>query len=378
MGETDPRTEVRAALQETLQDGSARCMICERRCVIPPGQCGFCKTRRNDKGTIKGIVHGAVSTVAVAPVEAKPIFHFLPGSKWLSLGTLGCNFRCPGCQNHEIACADPCKDGLGKARYMEPEEVVEEALAKGCQGIAWTYNEPTMWLEYTLETSELAKRNHLYTAYITNGYMTHDALDLIGRYLDVYRFDLKGFSAESYSKIAGIDDYEAVLENALRVKSKYKAHVEVVTNVIPGINDADIELGRLATWIATRLGKRTPWHVTRFIPHADLADVPETPVETLDRARKIGIDVGLLYVYTGNVPGYPGENTYCPKCGRVVVGRAHQAMFANYIRERDSEDAYAGHRSTGGKPLDGVCAHCGQRIVGHWFEPGHDKSGSRE
>jgi len=378
MEETDPRTEVKTAFQEALQDGSARCMMCERRCVIAPGECGFCKTRRNDGGTIKGIVHGAVSTIAVAPVEAKPIFHFLPGSKWLSLGTLGCNFKCPGCQNHETSYADPCKDGLGDARYMEPGEVVEEALAQGCQGISWTYNEPTMWLEYTLATSELARMENLYTSYVTNGYMTRNALDLVGRYLDVYRFDLKGFSAESYSKIAGIDDHEIVLENALRMKSKYKSHVEVVTNVIPGINDADIELGRLATWIATRLGKRTPWHVTRFGPHSKLSETPETPIETLDRARKIGMDVGLLYVYTGNVPGYPGENTYCPKCGRVVVGRAHQAVFANYIRERDSEDSYGGYRPTGDKPLDGVCAHCGQRIVGHWFEPGPENSEPRE
>jgi pyruvate formate lyase activating enzyme len=373
MGETTIRTVVRGALQEKLQDGSVRCLICERRCIIAPGKCGFCGTRRNDKGTVKTVVNGAVSSIAVAPAEAKPIFHFLPGSRWLSLGTLGCNFKCPGCQNSGIAWADPCRDGLGRARYKEPGEVVEEALAKGCKGISWTYNEPTMWLEYTVETSELARKNHLYTSYITNGYMTHDALDLIGPHLDVYRFDLKGFSRESYARIAGVNDYEVVLENALRIKSRYKTHVEVVTNVIPGINDADIELGRLATWIATRLGKRTPWHVTRFIPHGELAGVPETPVETLERARKIGMDVGLLYVYTGNVPGYPGENTYCPKCGRVVIGRSHQAIFANYIREREVDDSYGAHRPAGRKPLDGVCAHCGQRIVGHWFEPPRPK-----
>lgn len=369
MGEAKPRTEVKTALQEKLQDGNSRCLICGRRCILSPGKCGFCGTRRNDGGVIKSLVHGAVATVAVAPAEAKPIFHFLPGSTWLSLGTLGCNFKCPGCQNYEIAYADPCKDGLGGARYMEPREVVDRAIAEGCRGLSWTYNEPTMWLEYTVETSELARKKHLYTSYVTNGYMTQEAIDLLGPHLDVYRFDLKGFSSESYSRIAGVGDFEIVLENALRMKSRYKAHVEVVTNVIPGINDADIELGRLATWIATRLGKRTPWHVTRFVPHSELKNTPETPVETLERARKIGLDVGLLYVYTGNVPGYPGENTYCPKCGRVVVGRANHAVFATNILERDPETSYGSHRSTGGKPLDGVCAHCGQRIVGHWFEP---------
>lgn len=377
MPEADTRTQVKSALQEKLQDGNTRCLICGKRCILGPGQSGYCNTRRNHEGTIKSIVYGAVSAIAVAPAEAKPIFHFLPGSRWLSLGTFGCNFKCPGCQNHEIAYADPCRDGLGGVRYMEPRTVVDEAVAKGCRGISWTYNEPTVWLEYTVKTSELARKNHLYTSYVTNGYMTQDALDMIGPYLDVYRFDLKGFSTESYSRIAGIEDYEIVLENALRMKSRYKAHVEVVTNVIPGINDADIELGRLATWIATRLGKRTPWHLTRFLPHSKLKDTPETPVETLEKARKIGLDVGLLYVYTGNVPGYPGENTYCPKCGRVVVGRAHQSIFAMSIVERVAEDSYGGFRSTGGKPLDGVCAHCGQRIVGHWFEPKAHKSKQR-
>jgi pyruvate formate lyase activating enzyme len=368
MARTDPRTEVKSALQEKLTDGSTRCLICERRCIIAVGKCGFCGTRRNDQGTIKGIVHGAVSTMAVAPAEAKPIFHFLPGSKWLSLGTLGCNFTCPGCQNDDISCVDPCRDGLGGASFMEPQEVVQEALRRECRGVSWTYNEPTMWLEYTVETSAAARRANLFTSYVTNGYLTPEAIDLIGPHLDVYRLDLKAFSSESYSRIAGIENYEVILENALRIKSRYKAHVEVVTNVIPGINDADIELGRLATWIATRLGKRTPWHVTRFMPHGKFSDIPETPVATLDRARRIGLDVGLLYVYTGNVPGYPGENTYCPKCGRVVVGRANQAVFAMYIRERDPDESFGGHRSTGGKPADGVCAHCGQRIVGHWFE----------
>jgi pyruvate formate lyase activating enzyme len=369
MAEIDRRMKTKTALQEALQDGSVRCHICARLCVIPPGGCGFCGTRLNEGGSLKSIVYGAVSTMAVAPAEAKPIFHFLPGSKWLSLGSLGCNFKCSGCQNYEIAYADPCKDGTAGARFMEPGAVVEEALAKDCKGVSWTYNEPTMWLEFTAGTSRLARDRGLYTSYVTNGYMTHEALDLIGPHLDVYRFDLKGFSTESYSRIAGILDYEVILENALRMKSRWKAHVEVVTNIVPGINDSDIELGRLATWIATRLGKRTPWHVTRFMPHSKLSGLPETPVETLEMARKIGFDVGLLYVYTGNVPGYPGENTYCPKCGRVVIGRSHQTVFAWNIRERDAGDSYGGNRHAAEKPLDGVCKYCGQRIVGHWFEP---------
>jgi pyruvate formate lyase activating enzyme len=157
--------------------------------------------------------------------------------------------------------------------------------------------------------------------------------------------DVKGFSRESYSKLAGVDDFDPILENTLRAKSKWNMHVEVVTNVIPGLNDSEIELGRMATWIASRLGKRTPWHVTRFVPYLELSDVPCTPVDTLNRVRKIGMDVGLLYVYIGNVTGHPGENTYCPKCSDVVIGRYHFSVIADNI-------------------VDGRCKYCGQKITG--------------
>ncbi len=370
--------EVQSALYETLQDGSARCNICERRCVIAEGKCGWCSTRRNRGGRICSATYGEVSTKMVAPVEAKPIFHFFPGSKWLSLGSLGCNFRCIGCQNSEIAHEKACEVPPGRTQFMEPRDVVALAKRENCKGISWTYNEPTLWLEYTARTSELAKKEGLYTNYVTNGYMTKAALDLIGPHLDAFRVDIKGFSQEFYSKIAGINDFEPILENALRAKSKWDMHVEVVTNVIPGLNDSDIELGRLATWIATRLGKRTPWHVTRFTPYLELSDVPCTPVATLEKARQIGFDVGLLYVYTGNVPGHPGENTYCPKCGRVVIGRYHFELIAYNLEtesektpdkegvERETSSRRWGGRALGGPGAPGPakCKYCGQRITG--------------
>lgn len=339
--------EIESALYETLADGSARCNICERRCVISDGGAGYCSTRKNRDGAVYNVTYGEVSTRTVAPIEAKPVFHFLPGSKWLSLGSLGCNLRCIGCQNWEIAHENPCESPQRQTEYIEPERVVSLAKEASCSGISWTYNEPTMWLEYTVRTSELARKQGLHTNYVTNGYMTKEALDLIGPFLDVFRVDIKGFSREFYRKIADIVDFEPILENALRAKSKWNMHVEVVTNVIPGFNDDEIELGRLATWIASRLGKRTPWHVTRFVPYLELSDVPCTPVETLNRVRKIGLDVGLLYVYIGNVTGHPGENTYCPKCGNVVVGRYHFSVIANNV-------------------TDGRCKYCGQKIAGHF------------
>jgi pyruvate formate lyase activating enzyme len=339
--------EVESALYESLQDGSARCNICERRCIIHEGGWGYCYTRKNRGGRIYNVTYGEVSTKTVAPIEAKPVFHFLPGSRWLSLGGLGCNLRCIGCQNWEIAHEQPCDIPQGRTEYMEPEKVVALAKEKGCVGISWTYNEPTMWLEYTVKASKLAKKADLYTNYVTNGYMTRQALDRIGPYLDIFRVDIKGFSGDFYKKIANVYDFEPILENALRAKSKWNTHVEVVTNVIPGLNDREIDLGRLATWIAQKLGKRTPWHVTRFVPYLELSDVPCTPVETLERAREIGIGVGLLYVYIGNVTGHPGENTYCPKCGRVVVGRHHFSVIASNI-------------------VGGRCKYCDQKIAGHF------------
>jgi pyruvate formate lyase activating enzyme len=337
--------KVESALYESLQDGGARCLICERRCVIPEGGYGYCYTRKNENGRVYSTTYGEISTKQVAPIEAKPVFHFHPGSQWLSLGGLGCNLRCPGCQNSAIAHEQPCEVAQGRAEHLEPRQIVAMAKEAGCLGISWTYNEPTMWLEFTAKTNQIAKKAGLFTNYVTNGYMTRQALDYIGPSLDIFRVDIKGFSRDFYSKLAAVEDYEPILENALRAKSRWNMHIEVVTNVVPGYNDSEIELGRLATWIATRLGKRTPWHLTRFIPHHDLKDVPPTPVDTLDKARKIGFDVGLLYVYIGNVAGHPGENTYCPKCGKVVVGRYQFTVIAYNIE-------------------DGRCKYCGQRIAG--------------
>lgn len=370
--------EVPSALSEVLKDGSIKCNICERRCVIAKDKCGWCSTRKNRGGRLYSTVFGEVSTRMIAPIEAKPVFHFFPGSRWLSLGTLGCNLHCSGCQNWEIAHEEPCELKAGRTEFLEPKQVVALAKQENCKGISWTYNEPTMWLEYTARTNELAKREGLYTCYVTNGYMTRQALDLVGPHLDVFRVDIKGFSREFYSKYAKVGNFEPILENALRAKSKWDMHVEVVTNIIPGLNDSEADLGTLATWIATRLGKRTPWHLTRFLPYLELADVPCTPVATLDRAREIGFDVGLLYVYTGNVPGHPGENTYCPKCGKVVIGRYHFSVIAyNLTTEAEkSPDEEALEREPSGRrwvsrgtagpgaPGSAKCKYCGQRVTG--------------
>ena len=256
--------------------------------------------------------------MSINPIEKKPVFHFYPGSRWLSLGSLGCNFRCPGCQNWEISHARP--EG-GRNSYLSPEECLGLAKRYGCLGISWTFNEPSIWLEYTLEGAKLAKENGLYTNYVTNGYITPEALDIMGPYLDVFRVDIKGFSRGSYGSIAHIADFTPILEATRRAKELWGMWVEVVTNVIPGYNDKEGELRGIASWICHELGAYTPWHITRFFPHLKLSHLEPTPIATLEKARGWAHQEGLHYVYLGNIPGHPGENTYCHQCGSLLIRR---------------------------------------------------------
>lgn len=320
-----------ALLYDTLDNDRVRCNICQRRCIIEPGVIGYCSTRLNENGKLYTLIYGQVSTWKVAPAEIKPLFHFYPGGNFLSFGSLGCNFRCIGCQNWEIA--HVMLEGIstkGKggwylpdthALYIPPQQACELAKKHGCDGISWTYNEPTLWFEYTLDTAKLAKEEGLATNYVTNGFITTAALDMIGPYLDAFRVDIKGFDAEFYKKIANVSNFKGILEVTERAKHKWDMHIEVITNIIPGYNDDDEQLSNIAKWIYTSLGMDTPWHLTRFIPHLKLSDVRETPVLTLEKAREIGVKAGLKFVYLGNVPGHRWENTYCPKCNNLLIER---------------------------------------------------------
>lgn len=311
---------VEAILYDKLSNNRVRCNICQRRCVIQDKERGYCRTRVNQQGKLHTLIYGLVSTIMISPIEKKPVYHFFPGSEWLSLGSFGCNFRCPGCQNWDIAHSD-VREEIKRARQISSKELIQMAKKNHSFGISWTYNEPTLWFEYTLEGAKLAKTNNLYTNYVTNGFITPEALDLIGPYLDVFRVDLKGFSKGSYKKIANIDDFSGILDVIKRAKKKWGMHVEIVTNVIPGINDGEEDLRRMAAWICKELSKDTPWHVTRFFPHLKLSHVKPTPIQTLEKIRKIGLTQGLNYVYLGNVFGSKGENTFCPDCGRALIVR---------------------------------------------------------
>ncbi len=305
-----------AMFYEKLENDKVRCNICSHRCVIAPGKRGFCHTRENRSGVLYTLIYNTVSSEAVDPIEKKPLFHFNPGSLAYSLGTIGCNFRCKHCQNWTIS-----QVTLDQATSIEisPARAVQRALSSGSNSIAWTYNEPTIWYEYTYDCAKLAKEAGLNTVYVTNGYITPEALEFIAPYLDAFRVDIKAFSEDFYRKVASAK-LSPVLESAIHAR-KLGLHVEVVNLVIPTLNDSSEELTQLSEWVFENLGADTPVHFTRFQPCYHMNELPPTPVKTLERAHDIATSAGLKYVYIGNVFGHRYENTFCPSCGKLLIKR---------------------------------------------------------
>ncbi|WP_457620709.1 AmmeMemoRadiSam system radical SAM enzyme, partial [Methanopyrus sp.] len=297
-------------------DGKVRCLVCPRKCVISDGERGFCRVRENRDGELVLLIHGRVSTAVPDPIEKKPLFHYKPGTNVFSLGTVGCNFRCRHCQNWQISQARPEEVPLEE---WPPERIVKAARRTGCESVAFTYNEPIIGLEYTVETFEACREEGLGCVYVTNGFATKRTAKMLGEVLDAANVDLKAFTEEFYRDVA-----EAWLEPVLRTCEVWKdmgVHVELTTLVIPGYNDSEEEAREIARWIRKELGPDTPWHVSRFHPDYKMLDVPPTPVETIEKFVEIGYEEGLYYVYAGNVPGHRYENTYCPECKRPVVIR---------------------------------------------------------
>ncbi len=320
-----------AMFYKKMPDGRVKCSLCPHNCTIPEGKTGFCGVRANTGGILESLVYGKVSSMAVDPIEKKPLFHFNPSSLVMSFGTLGCTMHCGHCQNWEISHVILAESfdknkvyEISQPRateFISPEKAVDLALANDCDGIAWTYNEPTVWFEYTLDTAKLAKASGLYTVYVTNGYINQEPLEMIAPYLDAFRVDIKGFNNEFYRKVAKIPDFKPILDATIIAKKNLNMHVEIVTNIIPGENDDEEQLRGIARWIKTHLGAETPWHVTRFHPHLEFSETQATPVETLEAAHDIGIEEGLQFVYLGNVPGHEYESTYCPKCSNLIIER---------------------------------------------------------
>ena len=338
-----------ALLYAPLGEGRVRCHLCHHRCTISPSKRGLCGVRENQDGTLYTLVYERAISLNVDPIEKKPLFHFLPGSHSFSIAAVGCNFRCLQCQNHEIS-QMPAEQGQIGGSTVSPQKIVSLARQHQCHSISYTYTEPTIYFEYALDTAILAKQEGLRNVFVTNGYMTEEALKMIRPYLDAANVDLKSFRETFYHRICGAT-LSPILDN-LRWMKQMGIWVEITTLVIPGLNDTEEEFEEIAQFILS-LGPEVPWHVSAFYPTYKILDRPRTSIASLHQAREIGLKTGLQFVYCGNIPGEEGENTICPGCQRSIIQRHGFRVMRNDVK-------------------DGMCAHCRTAIGGLWRQAGSE------
>jgi len=321
-----------ACLYKPLDDDrKVRCHLCHHRCVIKEGKRGICGVRENQQGILKTLVYGKLIAQHVDPIEKKPLYHVLPGTLSYSIAAVGCNFKCRFCQNADIAQLPSDRKGMIVGDPCTPEDVVAAATRSGCRSVAYTYTEPTIFFEFAHDTAKLAHEEGLLNVFVTNGYMTSEALHMIKPYLDAANVDLKAFNDDFYKEQCGAKR-KHVMETLQMMKS-LGVFVEVTTLLIPGLNDDRKELEELASFVADSLGPDTPWHISRFHPTYKLTDRPPTPAESIHEARTIGLDAGLRYVYSGNLPGDEGENTVCYSCGYPLIERWGYRISKNAIQD---------------------------------------------
>lgn len=314
-------------LYKKLRDNKVRCDLCNHRCVIEDGGLGKCCVRKNIDGTLYSLVYRKLISENVDPIEKKPLFHFLPGTLSLSIATVGCNFKCFFCQNYEIS-QMPCDYGRIEGRDVLPEMLVRDAINYDCKSISYTYTEPTVYFEYAYDTAKLAHEQNLKNVFVTNGFMTREALHMIKPYLDAANVDLKSYSEEFYrEKVDG--RLKPVLDN-IKLMKEMGIWVEVTTLLIPGLNDSDEELEKIAGFLSDT-GKDIPWHISAYFPRYK-STIPPTSVGRIHRAIEIGKKTGLRYVYGGNIPGNESENTYCYNCGKILVRRFGFSVLENNIK----------------------------------------------
>ena len=324
-----------AMFYTAMPSGAVKCNLCARNCIIQPGKRGYCGVRENRNGRLYSLVYGKVCAYAIDPIEKKPFYHFFPGTLSFSFSTVGCNFKCPWCQNWEIS--QPTQI-FGEE--FSPEDIVK--MAKGTSGISYTYTEPTVFFEFARDCAILARKEGLYNTFVSNGYMTDESMKEAIKFLDAIRIDLKAFNPDTYKKYLAAD-IEVVKKNIKEFNKKI--HTEVINLIIPEVNDNPDEIRALCEWLK-EVDKTIPLHFTAYYP-AHKFTKPPTPLETLIKARNIGLDVGIEYVYTGNIPGYEGENTYCPNCGTLLIER-YGFMITKNILLRDGKFA--------------KCPECGRKI----------------
>jgi pyruvate formate lyase activating enzyme len=322
------------------------CFLCSHRCHIKDGKRGICQVRENRDGVLYSLVYGKLVSQNVDPIEKKPLFHLLPGSLSYSIATVGCNFRCSHCQNYDISQYPRLHGGSIAGSNMTPDLVVNSAQAYSCQSISYTYIEPTIFFEFAYECAQLAHEKGIKNVFVSNGYTTPEATRKIAPYLDGNNIDLKAFTDKFYKEVCGAK-LNPVLDT-IRLMKEIGVWVEVTTLVIPGWNDSEKELKEIARFIKS-IDPEMPWHVTRFHPTFKMTDRIATPVETLQRARQIGMSEGLQYVFVGNIPGEDGENTICPHCSEAVVKRMGFTIMSQSMDQ-------------------GKCSNCGHSIAGVFAE----------
>ncbi|MCD6388900.1 MAG: AmmeMemoRadiSam system radical SAM enzyme [Desulfobulbaceae bacterium] len=320
------------------------CGLCNHHCHIKEGKRGICGVRENRAGKLYSLVYGRLIAENVDPIEKKPLFHFLPGSRAYSIATVGCNFRCLHCQNYDISQYPHRHGGEIAGTKRSAESVVEDAVRQDCASLCYTYVEPTIFYEFAYDCSLLARKRKLKNAFVSNGYMSADVTRRLATVLDGINIDIKGFTDDFYKKVCKAR-LQPVLDN-VKLMHELGVWVEVTTLVIPGLNDSKEELRDIARFVKS-VSPAMPWHVTAFYPTYKMLDREPTPAATLRMAREIGLEEGLRFVYEGNIPGEGGENSYCPACGEELISRFGFSIRTNSLSE-------------------GSCGKCGELIEGVW------------
>lgn len=332
-----------ALLYEKLPDNKVRCLLCNHKCIIPDESTGICGVRRNNYGTLITLVYDKILARHMDPIEKKPLFHFLPGSRSFSIATAGCNLKCSFCQNSDIS-QMPVDNGHILGESISPETLVHEAESGKAATIAYTYTEPTIYYELAKETARIAASRGLKNIFVSNGYMSPECLDDISGYLHGANIDLKAFNDDFYRKQCGAR-LKPVL-NTIKKMVEMGIWIEITTLLIPGLNDSEEELTKLAEFI-TGQSADIPWHISRFHPTYRMNNIDSTPAETIRMAKEIGYSRGLKYVYTGNLPGDEGEKTHCHNCGDLLINRYGFRIISNLIK-------------------NGRCPECDSPIPGVW------------
>jgi len=332
-----------AQFWEKLPNDFVKCGLCPWRCTIAPNQRGLCRTRENKGGKLYTLNYARATAINIDPIEKKPFFHFMPGEQAFSIATAGCNVGCKFCQNWQLSKITPDES---EALYIPPEDIVRVAEKSKSKIIAYTYNEPTVFYEYMIEISSLAKKEGLKNVVVSCGYINPEPLKKLLKYVDAYKVDLKSFNEKYYEEVVGAR-LEPILET-IKIVKKSGVHLEIVYLVVPTLNDNPEEVTQMCKWLVKNIGTNVPLHFTRFHPDYKMLNYPSTPISTVENLRKIAMSEGLKYVYVGNVPpGNEGENTYCPKCKKLLIKRLGFGVVKNNV-------------------TDGKCPFCGQKIYGVW------------